>query len=65
MEREPELDEVLAIVQALNDPGNGLDKIRIALLKMQVDGITTQQDRDMQSSKNTNKNHETKCLISI
>ena len=42
LEREPELDEVLAIVQALNDPGNGLDKIRIALLKMQVDGITTQ-----------------------
>ena len=42
LEREPELEEVLIIVQALNDPGNGLDKIRIALLKMQVDGITTQ-----------------------
>jgi len=42
LEREPELEEVLAVIRELNDPGNGLDQIRIALLKMQGDGTTTQ-----------------------
>ena len=41
LEREPELGEVVAILQAVHECGNGLDKLKLMLLKMQKDGITS------------------------